>query len=116
MFPTEIKTLSKYIVSLNHSTFLALTDAEIGFDAQDRGQYDTDRLRTYVDDVAFSAAGTIRSISMHAGHDDRPLRVGIYRHEGAACNYRLVEQIFFHSVPSGVNTVDITVFRRVSRL
>ena len=70
-----------------------------------RSNTDADRVHTYVDNEAFTSAGVIRTISLHAAEAGRPLRIGIYRQEGDSCNYRLLQQTFLASVPSGVNTV-----------
>ena len=78
-----------------------------------RSNTDADRVHTYVDNEAFTSAGVIRTISLHAAEAGRPLRIGIYRQEGDSCNYRLLQQTFLASVPSGVNTVSQCGIQRV---
>ena len=84
-----------------------LVDATVGHTVTPRSSYDDDvRLHTFVDSQSFSGAGVVRSISLHAGYSDRPLRVGVYREEaGLQCNYRLLQQVYLPSAPAGVNTV-----------
>ena len=68
-------------------------------------------MHTYVDNEAFTSAGVIRTISLHAAEAGRPLRIGIYRQEGDSCNYRLLQQTYLAGVPSGVNTVSHEAFK-----
>ena len=87
--------------------YVHIVDATVGHTVTPRSNYDDDvRLHTFVDSQSFSGAGVVRSISLHAGYSDRPLRVGVYREEaGLQCNYRLLQQVYLPSAPAGVDTV-----------
>ena len=86
--------------------------AAVGFSSGGQDA-DSERVGTVVQSEAFERSGVIRSLRLNAPAADRPLRVGIYRSEGEACNYRLLQQITLRDLSAGANTVRFATIRHL---
>ena len=81
------------------------TPSPIGFDPRDRTHLDGARAWTMVARAAFSKDAEINTIEVYSGAAGRRLRIGIYRPNGGNCQFSLIQQKEWASIPVGYNKV-----------
>jgi hypothetical protein len=82
--------------------------ATVGHEPVEHTKLDTANYWTYVDVTPFPSAGVINKVELFAGHDNRPLKVGIYRPKGKTCEFTLIQQIEFTKFEKGYRNIDLT--------
>ena len=88
------------------SVFVAtVTGEKIGHSVHERPELDTARFWTMVDTTPFTTDGKIYNVDVWVKRSGRPLRIGVYRPTGRECQFDLVQQIEFDSLPLGKNEV-----------
>ena len=81
------------------------TPVSVGYEARNRRILDTAKFWTMVSTTPFQVDGVVKSFEVYSGAANRRLRVGIYRPTGAACQFTLIQQKEFASIPMGKQTV-----------
>ena len=81
------------------------TPVGVGQEVINRAHLDGALFWTMVSTTPFISDGQVKSFDVYSGAAGRPLRVGIYRPRGGSCQFTLLQQIYFHSIPVGKQTV-----------
>jgi hypothetical protein len=84
---------------------LLFADTSVGFAVRDRAHVDKAGEWTMVSHAAFSKDDEIREIEVFSGAAGRRLRIGIYKPSGGQCQFQLVQQKEWTSIPVGYKKV-----------